>query len=123
MLAGDSHREGLRLVSEKDFRGAAARFAEAARLEPTSAQYANDTGWAYYKLGAYDDALVWLQKAIALDPQRAVAFLNLGDVEVMRSRQAEARRAYETYVALEPNAEHAEEVRGLLKNATLPDPP
>ncbi len=33
----------------------------------------------YYKMEQYEEAARWFEKAIALDPNRAIAYANLGD--------------------------------------------
>jgi Flp pilus assembly protein TadD len=49
----------------------------------------------------------WYRKAIALDPSRAVAYLNLGDALSQLNRNAEARQAYEKYLDLAPSSKSA----------------
>jgi len=46
-----------------------------------------------------------------LDPQRAVAYLNLGDCYAKLSRDAEARGAYRKFLELAPDSKAASEVK------------
>jgi len=50
----------------------------AAGRAPDNAEYANNVGFAYYKLGDYESAVTWLYKTTEIDSKRAVAYLNLG---------------------------------------------
>ena len=54
-------------------------FLEAFPLQPSSALAANKVGFANSRLERYDEALEWYEKTLALDPQRAVTHLNLGE--------------------------------------------
>ncbi|MGC2531136.1 MAG: tetratricopeptide repeat protein [Candidatus Acidiferrum sp.] len=104
--AAELHRLADQAFGNRQYDSAAWNFEKAAKLDPQSAQYANDAGFARYKLGQYElaVAVAWLKKALAADPKRAVAYLNLGDACVKLSRNAEAREAYQRYLTLAPNA-------------------
>jgi tetratricopeptide (TPR) repeat protein len=52
-----------------------------------------------------------LQKTIEIDPKRAVAYLNLGDVYVKLNRIVEARQAYTKYLELVPDSKSAPDVK------------
>jgi tetratricopeptide (TPR) repeat protein len=67
-------------------------------------------------MAQYDDAVKWFKQTLALDPKRAVAWLNLGDAYVNLKKNAEAREAYEKYLALAPNGKSAPDVREKLKS-------
>jgi len=66
-------------MQQGDFQSAVAKFEEAAQLNESDPLFANNAGFAYYKLGRNQDSLYWFNKAIEIDPNRAVAYLNLGD--------------------------------------------
>ena len=66
-------------------------------------------------MGQYEDAVKWFQKAIAFDPKRAVAYLNLGDAYFDQQKKAEAKDAYGKYLALAPNSKTAPAVRDKMK--------
>jgi tetratricopeptide (TPR) repeat protein len=76
---------------------------------------ANNAGFALYKLGKYEDAVQWFQKAIGIDANRAVAYLNLGDAYAMLQRKQEARQAFEKYLELAPNGRSAASVKEKLR--------
>src|SRR5215471_1446872 len=106
----------MRLYKEKRYADAAAKFVEASRLQPAKALFANNAGFAFYRMKQYDDAAKWFQQAIDQDPKRAVAYLNLGDVYFDQQKAAEARDAYNKFLALSPNSKSAGAVRERLKN-------
>lgn len=66
------------------------------------------------------DAADWFQKAIALDPNRAVAFLNLGDAYWELGKKSEAKLAYERFLQLQPSSKAAVGVQEKLKTLTPP---
>ncbi len=72
---------------------------------------ANNAGYMYYKLDRFDEAVRWVEKAITLDPKRAIAYVNLGDAYYESNRIAEARRYYERYLELDPNGYRSAAVR------------
>ena len=69
----------------------------------------------------YDLAVYWLQKTVALDPKRAVAYLNLGNALAKLNRNAEAREAYGKYLELAPDSRSVPDVHRKL--AALPPAP
>jgi peptidoglycan/xylan/chitin deacetylase (PgdA/CDA1 family)/TolA-binding protein len=114
--AAASNDEGMRLYKEKRYADAAAKFIEASNLQPASALFANNAGFAFYRMGQYDEAVKWFLQTIALDSKRAVAYLNLGDAYVNLQKKAEARDAYEKFLALSPNSKSAPDVREKIKS-------
>jgi peptidoglycan/xylan/chitin deacetylase (PgdA/CDA1 family)/uncharacterized caspase-like protein len=109
---------GTVLFREKRYEEALAEFEEAARLDPRSALAANNVGFTHYRLGDMEKAVSWFEKTLALDANRAIAHANLGDALLALDRKADARREYETFLRLQPNARYADEVRRRL--AQLP---
>jgi uncharacterized caspase-like protein len=106
---------GTALFREKKYAQAAEAFQAAAELDPESALAANNLGFAHYKLGAHLLAVEWFQKAVLLDPQRAIAYYNLGDAYLELNRAEEARKAYESFLTLQPNAKAAPQAREKLR--------
>jgi hypothetical protein len=112
---------GVRLMQQKNYEAAIAKFEEAAQLNASDPALANNAGFAYYKLGRNEDSLYWYKKAIEIDPSRAVAYLNLGDAYAKLDRNAEARQAYTKYLELAPDSKSAPDVKKKL--AALPPAP
>lgn len=72
-------------------------------MNPSNVQAINNAGFVCYKLGKFAESVQWLEKTIALDPNRAIAYVNLGDAYVALNRKEDARRSYETCIKLAPN--------------------
>ncbi|MCC2099304.1 MAG: tetratricopeptide repeat protein [Hyphomicrobiales bacterium] len=62
----------------------------AVELRPTDGAIVDSLGWAYYRLGKYDDALRELERAIELRPSDPVINDHLGDVYWKVGRKLEA---------------------------------
>ncbi len=108
----DLYKEGMQLMKQKNYLAAATKFVEASRLDySSSALFANDAGFTFFKIQKYEESVFWLKKAIEIDPKRAVAYLNLGDAYAKLNRAAEARRAYTKYLELAPNSKGAPDVK------------
>jgi tetratricopeptide (TPR) repeat protein len=132
--AEELHNKGLEAFRNKQYGTAASRFEEAATLDPNAAQYANDAGFAYYKMATemqtarpdapsvykanFERAVALFQKAIEIDPKRAVAYLNLGDAYIKLNRSVEARQAYTKYLELVPDSKSAPDVKKKLDTLT-----
>ena len=115
-MAAAANDEGMLLYKDKNYADAAAKFMQASGLQPTMALYANNAGFAFFRMSRYDDAVKWFLQTIALDPKRAIAWLNLGDAYVNLQKNAEARDAYEKYLALAPNGKSVPDVRQKLQS-------
>ena len=120
--AAEANAQGMKLMQQRDYEEAVAKFMLADLLTGhKNALYANNVGFALYKDEKYDLAVSWFQNAIKIDPQRAVAYLNLGDALAKLNRSKEARDAYAKYLDLAPNAKSASEVQRKLD--ALPSTP
>jgi tetratricopeptide (TPR) repeat protein len=96
--AAARNNEGMALSRENEYQEAYSKFAEASRLDPGSALYANKADFAQYELHHYLEALQWYERALSLDPKRAVAYLNSGDAYMVLQRGDEARQAILKYL-------------------------
>ncbi|MBW3630629.1 MAG: protein kinase [Gemmatimonadetes bacterium] len=94
------HAEGLRLFGSRSFADAVARLQAAADLAPANASYRNDLGWALYEAGQYDAAARELSEVLRLDPRRAIAHANLGEVRLAQGDTAAAIEQYENFLRL-----------------------
>lgn len=63
---------------------------KAVDLRPGDGYIVDSLGWAYYKLGKFDDAVRELEKAVALKPDDAVLNDHLGDAYWRAGRRLEA---------------------------------
>ena len=66
-------------------------------------------------MGNYADAAIWFEKALAIDPKRAIAYYNLGDAWLQLNRSADAKKAFEQFLQLQPNAKVAPQAREKLQ--------
>jgi len=107
--------EGVRLYKEKKYDEAAAKFLQAAKLDPKKPLYANNAGYAMFRAGKFPESAQWLEQAIALDPNRAIAYVNLGDTYVAMNHKEDAKKAFEKYLELSPTGKSADYAREQLK--------
>jgi len=68
----------------------------------------------------YRKIIVLMNGAGALDPNRAIAYLNLGDAYLQLGEKSEAKQAYQKYLQLQPNSKAAVGVQEKLKSLELP---
>jgi tetratricopeptide (TPR) repeat protein len=69
---------------------ALAMIQKAADLRPSDGYIVDSLGWAYYKLGRYDDAVRELERAVSLKPEDPVLNDHLGDAYWRVGRRLEA---------------------------------
>jgi tetratricopeptide (TPR) repeat protein len=79
---------------------------DAAAAEPDNAAYRDSLGWALFKLGRYDEALVELKKAVDIDEPDGVILEHLGDACKAAGQVPAAREAWRR--ALEHFEKHDE---------------
>ena len=120
LTAAEQNDRGTTLFREKRYDDALKAFLDASRLNPSNALAANNVAYTYYKLEQHPLAVQWFEKTVALDPRRAIAYANLGDACLALGRGADARRAFEKYLELQPTAKNAAAVREKLQR--LPPP-
>ena len=76
---------------------------QAAELEPEQGNIVDSLGWAHYRLGQYEAAVVELERAAALDPGNATINYHLGDAYWQVGRQLEAGFQWRRTLDLEPD--------------------
>ena len=64
---------------------------KAVELRPDDGYIVDSLGWAYYRLGRFDEAAAELEKAISLRPEDATINDHLGDAYWRVGRKIEAR--------------------------------
>lgn len=77
---------------------------KAVELEPENASFLDSLGWILFKQGDAEGALVYLRKSWAIRPESAEVAEHLGDVYFDLGRQAEARRAWQDGLDLNPDS-------------------
>jgi tetratricopeptide (TPR) repeat protein len=76
---------------------------KAVDLRPSDGYIVDSLGWAYYKLGRYDDAVREMERAVSLKPEDPVLNDHLGDVYWRVGRKLEATYQWRTARDLKPD--------------------
>ncbi|MGN6471397.1 MAG: tetratricopeptide repeat protein [Rhizobiaceae bacterium] len=87
---------------------------------PSDGYIVDSLGWAYYKLGRYQDALTELQRAVSLKPEDPVLNDHLGDALWRVGRKLEATYQWRHARDMHPDAETLASVQKKLAEG-LPD--
>jgi tetratricopeptide (TPR) repeat protein len=82
---------------------ALAMIQKAVDLRPSDGYIVDSLGWAYYKLGRYDDAVREMERAVSLKPEDPVLNDHLGDVYWRVGRRLEATYQWRTARDLKPD--------------------
>lgn len=77
---------------------------KARALQPDSGAIVDSLGWAYYRLGAYRQAVKELERAVTLDPADPEVNDHLGDAYWKVGRRLEARYQWDRVLTLDPDA-------------------
>lgn len=86
-------------------------------LRPSSGFFADSLGWVYFRLGDYDNAVLWLEKAIQLEPLDPVITEHLGDVYWKVGRYFEAEYKWQLAKEQAQDDEMIERLNGKLGEA------
>ncbi|HET6762099.1 MAG TPA: tetratricopeptide repeat protein, partial [Longimicrobiaceae bacterium] len=72
----------------------------AVQAAPGNAAYRNNLAWALFQAGDQEGAAGQLDETLRLDPRRAIAYANLGELRAARGDRAGAVAAYQRFLAL-----------------------
>jgi len=86
-------------------------YSRALEIDPRNADVRVDRAIAYHATGENDTAKKELLRVVQEKPEHKNAWLNLGVVNRELGDRAEAVRAWERYLKLDPEGEHAETIR------------
>jgi tetratricopeptide (TPR) repeat protein len=75
----------------------------AVSLKPNNGYYVDSLGWAFFKLGQFDDALTEMKRAAALVHDDPVIYEHLGEIYLKQNLAAEAREAWLHSLELDPS--------------------
>jgi tetratricopeptide (TPR) repeat protein len=78
---------------------------KAVSLRPQDGDITDSLGWAYYRLGDYDQAVKYLERAVELRPEEPVIHDHLGDAYWKVGRKREARFQWAHARDLDPDPE------------------
>jgi peptidoglycan/xylan/chitin deacetylase (PgdA/CDA1 family)/uncharacterized caspase-like protein len=114
-LAQRANDRGLQLYREQQYAQAESAFTEALKYRPDFGLAANNLGFVYYKQEKYAEAARWFENTVKIDASRAIAYLNLGDARWRLGENAQAKKAYTSFLELAPNHPNAAYAREQLK--------
>ncbi len=90
------------------------------RKEPRNGFYIDSLGWLYFKLGEYERALTFIERASALEPVDPVITDHLGDVLWSLNRRSEARYQWRKALAFEPEPREFKKIETKLLHGLPP---
>ena len=85
---------------------ALAMIGKAVALDPDNGAYVDSLGWTHYRLGQYDRARDYLERATRLVPEDPTVHEHLGDVYIALGQRDKAREMYRRAVALGDHNAH-----------------
>ncbi len=88
----------------------------AVQLRPQDGYIVDSLGWAYYRLGRYEEAVAELEKAIQLRPEDPVINDHLGDAYWQVDRRLEARFQWNHARDLKPEADDLPKILDKIAN-------
>ena len=94
---------------------------KAVELRPRSGYIVDSLGWAYYRLGKYEDAVRELERAVELLPEDPVINDHLGDAYWKTGRKLEATFQWRHSLTHEPTEENAAITREKLEKGMVED--
>ena len=97
---------------------------QAVKKRPDNGSFVDSLGWAYYRLGQYEQALIYLERATRLEPVDPIITDHLGDVLWRLGRKVEARYQWRKALGFNPEEKnhHAIEqklIKGLIAPPTI----
>jgi tetratricopeptide (TPR) repeat protein len=93
---------------------------QAVDLQPRDGMIIDSLGWAYYRLGRWDDAVRELEKAIELKPGDPTINDHLGDAYWRSGRRLEGKFQWQHAKDLNPEPEDLAKIEAKLKDG-LPE--
>ena len=73
-------------------------------------------GWAYFRLGDFEQATIYLERAVELEPGDAVINDHLGDAYWRVGREREARFQWQRALSLKPEADAVADIESKLRD-------
>jgi tetratricopeptide (TPR) repeat protein len=95
----------------------------AVELRPNDGYIVDSLGWAYYRLGRFEDATKELERAIELRPEDPVINDHLGDAYWKVGRQLEARFQWRHALDMKPEPEELPKIEAKLKEGLKDEMP
>ncbi|MEX3007907.1 tetratricopeptide repeat protein [Hoeflea sp. TYP-13] len=95
---------------------------EAVRLRPNDGYIVDSLGWAYYRLGDYENAVAELERAVEIRPGDPTINDHLGDAYWRAGRKIEARYQWERSLTMEPELSEIPKIKTKIDKG-LPETP
>ena len=92
----------------------------AVELRPSDGYIVDSLGWAYYRLGRYDDAVRELERAVSLKPEDPILNDHLGDAYWRAGRRLEATFQWSHVIDREPEPDVLAQVQKKLREGMPP---
>lgn len=92
---------------------------KAYQQRPNDAHITDSVGWALYKLGEYERAVKYLERAAQLMPYDPVVNDHLGDVYWKVGREKEAKFMWQRALDNKPEAKYVEAIKSKLENGMI----
>ena len=90
----------------------------ALKIKPEDGYIRDSMAWVYYKQGRYEDALIWLKKAIDIVPQDPTILEHLGDVYLKLNSKDKALESYRRSLELQTKGREQVEQKIKILNAS-----
>lgn len=108
------------LTMDKNLEKAEEMLKTAVILRPSDAYIMDSYGWALYKLGRYNDAVKFLEKANLMVPYDPTTNDHLGDIYWRTGRKTEAKYQWERALGFKPEPAEVEYIKSKLENGLPP---
>ncbi len=102
----------------RDFPAALSAFNQVVAKRPDFAEGWNQRATLYYLMGAYQKSLDDIARTLALEPRHFGALSGLGLVNIKLERMADAAKAFERYLDVDPRNQDARDTLDMI-NAVL----
>lgn len=96
---------------------------EAVRLRPNDGYIVDSLGWAYYRLGDYENAVEELERAVEIRPGDPTINDHLGDAYWRAGRKIEARYQWERSLTMEPELTEIPKIKAKIDKGLPLTPP
>ena len=96
---------------------------KAVEIRPNDGYMVDSLGWAYYKLGRFEEAVADLERAVELRPADPTINDHLGDAYWMTGRKLEATFQWRHALSLDPLKEDIPKIEAKLENGLNNDMP
>ena len=120
-VSPDSSAANSSAWEQENLRAEIVRYHSALVSDPYDPLLLNNYGWALHRAGRYPHAETTLRQVIQLDPDRAIAYANLGETLWKQGKNQEAAQMYRRFLELNTN-EHRETIATRKVDSIMAEP-